>query len=127
MGLILGLFIPRFAQISNRWLVTTTHTIAKYSYGIFLTHFFTIWLAMDEMSHLPMVYRLGTLVVVGGGLPILFYHGLEAPMTAFGKQLVDRDATSKALSAVRTTVSATEQLYEPVRLSRSRRAAENES
>lgn len=127
MGLILGLLIPRFAQISNRWLVTTTHTIAKYSYGIFMTHFFTIWLAMDEMSHLPIVYRLGTLVVVGAGLPILFYHVLEAPMTAFGKQLVDRRAMSKVLSVTHTTASGPEQLYEPVRFSRSRRAAENES
>jgi peptidoglycan/LPS O-acetylase OafA/YrhL len=127
MGLILGLLIPRFAQISNRWLVTTTHTIAKYSYGIFLTHVFTIWLAMDVMSHLPMVYRVGTLVVVGAGLPILFYHGLEAPMTAFGKQLVDRHVRSKVLWGTRTTVSAPEQLYEPVRFRQSRRAAENES
>ena len=97
MGLILGLLIPRFAQISNRWLVTTSHTIAKYSYGIFLTHFFAIWLAMDEMSHLPKVYRLGTLIVLGAGLPVLFYHGLEEPMTAFGKRLVDRQASLRLL------------------------------
>ncbi len=124
MGLILGVFIPRFAQISNRWLVTTTHTIAKYSYGIFVTHLFAIWLAMDVMSHLPMVYRVGTLVVVGAGLPILFYHGLEAPMTAFGKRLVDRQATSLAPSMARTTVTAVGQSHNRARHIQSRTATE---
>jgi peptidoglycan/LPS O-acetylase OafA/YrhL len=120
MGLILGVLIPRFAQISNRWLVTATHTIAKYSYGIFLTHFFTIWLAMDEMSHLPVVYRLGTLIVVGAGLPILLYHLLEEPMTAFGKQLVDRHATPAAPSVV----PAVGKSYDLVRRVRPQREAE---
>jgi peptidoglycan/LPS O-acetylase OafA/YrhL len=92
--LLLGLLMPRFRQISTDWLVVPSHAIAKYSYGIYLTQFFTIWLALEEMSHLPKIIRLGTLIVLGAGLPVFFYHVIEEPMIRFGKRLVDRPVTS---------------------------------
>ncbi len=95
--LVLGLLLPAFAQISTRWVVAASHTIAKYSYGIYLTQFFTIWLAMDRMSHLPIIYRLGTLIVLSAGLPVVLYHGIEEPMIRFGKQLVYGHVTPTAV------------------------------
>jgi peptidoglycan/LPS O-acetylase OafA/YrhL len=92
--LVLGLLVPRFAQISTRWVVATSQIVAKYSYGIYLTHFFSIWLAMEEMSHLPRVYRFAVLVVLSVGLPVLFYHCVEEPMIEVGKKLVDRHVAS---------------------------------
>jgi peptidoglycan/LPS O-acetylase OafA/YrhL len=96
--LTLGLLAPRFAQISTRWLVKASQTVAKYSYGIYLTHFFAIWLAMQEMSHLPKIYRFFVLVVLSAGLPVVFYNGIEEPMIRLGKRVADRYAASAASS-----------------------------
>lgn len=88
--LLLGLLMPWFSQIPTRWLVVASRTVAKYSYGIYLTELFTFWLALEEMSHLPKIVRLGTLIILSAGLPVLLYHAIEEPMIHFGKQLVDR-------------------------------------
>lgn len=88
--LILGFAVPRFAQISTRWLAVISHTIAKYSYGIYLTHFFTIWFAGQRLSYLPKIDRLGIFVLLSAGLPVLLYHGIEDPMIRVGKKLADR-------------------------------------
>lgn len=49
---MLGASAPFFAQITARWITEPSRTIAKYSFGIYLTHFFCIWLtftlAFDE-------------------------------------------------------------------------------
>jgi peptidoglycan/LPS O-acetylase OafA/YrhL len=107
--LTLGLLTPRFAQISTRWLVRTSQTVAKYSYGIYLTHFFAIWLAMQEMSHLPKIYRFSVLLVLSAGLPVIFYHGIEEPMIRLGKKVADRYATSATSEPEFAGISFSEQ------------------
>jgi peptidoglycan/LPS O-acetylase OafA/YrhL len=89
--LLLGLAVPYFAQISTRWLTESSHLVAKYSYSIYLVHFFCIWVAFDLLHYvLPRAVRLAlfaTLVIV---LPALFYRFLEEPMIRVGKKLADR-------------------------------------
>jgi peptidoglycan/LPS O-acetylase OafA/YrhL len=89
--LLLGLAVPYFAQISTRWLTEPSHLVAKYSYSIYLVHFFCIWVAFDLLHYvLPRPVRLAlfaTLVIV---LPVLFYRFLEEPMIRVGKKLADR-------------------------------------
>jgi peptidoglycan/LPS O-acetylase OafA/YrhL len=97
--LILGLAVPRFAQISSRWLVATCHVVAKYSYGIYLTHFFTIWFALQRLSHAPRIDRLFVLIVLSTGLPVVFYHGIEEPMIRLGKTLADRSRPLRLVKA----------------------------
>ncbi len=103
--LVIGLAAPFFAQISTKWITLPSHLIAKYSYGIYLTHFFCIWLAFERLHYvLPRLARLAlfaTLVIV---LPVLFYHFLEEPMITFGKRVAARFETgiaNKRFAAVR--------------------------
>ncbi len=103
--LVIGLAVPFFAQISTKWITIPSHLIAKYSYGIYLTHFFCIWLAFERLHYvLPRLARLAlfaTLVIV---LPVLFYHFLEEPMITFGKRVAARFETgiaNKRFAAVR--------------------------
>ena len=97
--LILGLTVPRFAQISIRWLVVICHVVAKYSYGIYLTHFFTIWFALQRLAHAPRIDRLLVLIILSAGLPVAFYHGIEEPMIRLGKTLADRSRPARLVKA----------------------------
>jgi|ERR1700722_1859188 len=90
LGLMFGCAVPRFSQLSVRWLVVASHFIAKYSYGIYLTHCFAIWLAFERMRDLPGEVRILVFIVSAIGLPILFYHVVEEPMIHIGKRLADR-------------------------------------
>ena len=89
--LALGASVPFFSQISAPWLRVPSHLIAKYSYGIYLTHFFSIWLAFHRLHDiLPRIVRLPVFVVLVTLLPIVFYHCLEEPMTLLGKRIANR-------------------------------------
>ena len=88
--LILGLAIPIFSQLSNRWLVEASRIIARYSYGIYLTHFFSIWLAFQHLSRLLMPAKLAVFLVSFVGLPVLLYHSVEQPGIRLGKKLADQ-------------------------------------
>jgi len=89
--LALGASAPFFSQISAHWLTVPSHLIAKYSYGIYLTHFFSIWLAFHRLHDvLPRIVRLPLFAFIVALLPIFFYHFLEEPMTLLGKRVTNQ-------------------------------------
>jgi peptidoglycan/LPS O-acetylase OafA/YrhL len=89
-GLILGLAVPRFVPLSSRWIVVPSQLIAKYSYGIYLTHFFSIWFAFEALQPLPKLMRMLVFAACAVGLPVFFYHAVEEPMINLGKKFTDR-------------------------------------
>jgi peptidoglycan/LPS O-acetylase OafA/YrhL len=88
--LSLGLAIPMFAPISNRFLVLASHLVAKYSYGIYLTHFFAIWFAFDYLAAHGALQKAAVFALLTTGLPIVCYHTIEKPMIGVGKRIADR-------------------------------------
>lgn len=86
-SLILGFAIPIFSQLRAKWMVVPSHLMARYSYGVYLTHFFCIWLAFERLSNLPKIARLFVFVILFIGLPVLLYHLVEEPMIRMGKKL----------------------------------------
>ena len=95
--LMIGAAAPFFSQISARWLTIPAQLIAKYSYGIYLTHFFCIWLVFSRLHYvLSRTARLGLFVVLVFGLPVLLYHVLEEPMIGVGKRVARRFETRAA-------------------------------
>ena len=89
--LLLGLAVPFFAQITNRWITRPAHLLAKYSYGVYLTHFFCIWFCFERLhAVLPRVVRLGLFAGLLAVLPLLFYHTLEEPLIRVGKRVSGR-------------------------------------
>ena len=89
--LALGASVPFFAQISSPLLTEPSRLIAKYSYGIYLTHFFCIWLMFDRLHFvLPRAARFPLFVALVVLLPLGFYHFLEEPMTKLGKRIAKR-------------------------------------
>ena len=82
--LLTGLAIPQFAEMRSLWLRRTSQLIAKYSYGIYLMHYFCMWLAFVVCSRFPAALQWGVFIIVLPASCMALYHGLEAPMILLG-------------------------------------------
>jgi peptidoglycan/LPS O-acetylase OafA/YrhL len=98
--LVTGLAIPRFKEPEQEWLRRGAQLVARYSYGIYLTHLFALWLAFVRLAALPMAGRWVVFLVMLIALPVLLYHAIEAPMIAYGARLADRWFARRASPAV---------------------------
>ncbi len=90
--LLLGLAIPWFGELSARWLNRASHIVAKYSYGIYLTHFAALMVAFRSFDHLPFAVQAAAFVAMALAFPYLAFHLVEQPMIAIGKRVGGRVA-----------------------------------
>jgi peptidoglycan/LPS O-acetylase OafA/YrhL len=88
--LILGLLIPSFSEISTHWLRTISHRIATYSYGIYVSHQFCIWIAFGLLASYSLWLRIPLLVASLVLLPVLLYYAVEKPMIEAGIRIASR-------------------------------------
>lgn len=95
--LILGLSIPFFAETRHRWLCLASNRIAMYSYGIYLSHQFCIWIAFGLLASSSLWLRVPVLIVSLVVFPVVMYHLIEKPMIRVGVRLAE------ALSKPRNT------------------------
>lgn len=82
--LALGLALPWFREIRFHGL---THIVAKYSYGIYLTHIAVMVFAFKYVGGWAAWPVFAVLAVAG---PLLAYHAIEAPGIALGGRLAKR-------------------------------------
>jgi peptidoglycan/LPS O-acetylase OafA/YrhL len=80
----LGLAIPHFGETTPGLLLRGAHVVAKYSYGIYLSHFFAIWCAFVWAGGLPTPVRWGLFTALVTLPPMPLYHGVEAPLIRAG-------------------------------------------
>jgi peptidoglycan/LPS O-acetylase OafA/YrhL len=85
--LVLGLCIPLFRQSASERFNRVAHTVARYSYGIYVFHCIALWIgyhgiATDSEVLKPLV-SLVALVLMA----VPAYHWLEAPMVRLGARL----------------------------------------
>lgn len=85
--LLLGLAIPFFAEISLPGVRVVAHTIAKYSYGIYLTH--TAALAIGFLLLRNRFAEWSVAMALATVLPLLMYHLVEHPGIQAGKKISD--------------------------------------
>ncbi len=88
--LLLGMAIPQFNQISQPLIVRASQLVARYSYGIYLTHFICIWLAFQALHWMPKPGQWAVFLVTALSLPVLLYHLIEAPMIQCGRRVASR-------------------------------------
>jgi peptidoglycan/LPS O-acetylase OafA/YrhL len=84
--LALGLAIPWFADLRLSFLNAISHTVAKYSYGIYLTHV----AIMSTAFRLPVPIAVQFLILIAGTffVPFALFHLIEDPLIRMGQGLV---------------------------------------
>ena len=82
--LLLGAAIPCFAEIQCRWWRLAAHLIAKYSYGIYLSHMPLLWVAFARLRGLPMAAKVAFVTCGVFLCPVALYHLVERPAIGAG-------------------------------------------
>lgn len=90
--LSLGLLMPYFRQTTNRVLRVIGHTIAKYSYGIYLLHMWAIAVAFYYLHLHSLAEKLAVETLIVIGLAPAAYHLIEKPLVDFGRRFANRPA-----------------------------------
>lgn len=100
--LLLGVSLPFFSELPFRWLDMTFKTVAKYSYGVYMTHQFTMAIAFVFLKN--PVAQWTTFVLLACALPFAAYHLIEHPGIELGRKIavrIERSAQPKrVLNAV---------------------------
>jgi peptidoglycan/LPS O-acetylase OafA/YrhL len=58
--------------------------IARYSYGIYLLHYFAIWIGFVVCRKLNIALQMAIFATVLVSLSVLLYHTVESPLIAAG-------------------------------------------
>jgi peptidoglycan/LPS O-acetylase OafA/YrhL len=82
--LAIGLGVSFFREMRENTVTRLTKRIARYSYGMYLFHYFAIWTAFVVCSGAGRMVQASVFVAVLGCLSVLMYHAVEAPLIAIG-------------------------------------------
>ena len=85
--LLLGLSLPFFREISWQPLKRAAHIVAKYSYGIYLTHLTAVVVFTHILRSHSLLLRIPIFLLMLVIPPLLLYHFVEEPMIKLGSRL----------------------------------------
>jgi peptidoglycan/LPS O-acetylase OafA/YrhL len=88
--LAIGLGVCLFRDMRANSVTWLTKRVARYSYGIYLLHYFAIWLGFAVFRSLNLGVQITIFVTVLTILPILLYHIVEAPLTSAGVRYAEK-------------------------------------
>jgi peptidoglycan/LPS O-acetylase OafA/YrhL len=97
--LLVGCIVVQCKELTFRPLCRACQVVARYSYGVYLTHGICIWFALDALALLPAGLRWTLFVVLTVTTPVILYHLVEAPLIGFGGRLVKRWAKRRVEAA----------------------------
>jgi peptidoglycan/LPS O-acetylase OafA/YrhL len=84
LSLGLGLLVAHVREGEWPWIHAVAGRIAKWSYGIYLSHMFVFWMALKAAS--PWL-RVGIVAVASVMIPWLLYRWIEDPFVRLGSLL----------------------------------------
>lgn len=100
LTLALGAALPLFRPLRTKWLARACHHVAKYSYGIYLAHPFSIAIGITFLQGHGLFIRLGAIVITMALFVIPAYHFLEKPMIDLGSRLAARTTQPEQVVSV---------------------------
>lgn len=83
---ILGAVIPMFRPLENDVFTRFAALIAKYSYGIYLSHLLILSIAFHILATKPKIVQWGVFALLMVAVPVVAYKAIEAPMIRFGRR-----------------------------------------
>jgi peptidoglycan/LPS O-acetylase OafA/YrhL len=89
----IGLTIPTCRPLENERLARGAKLIAKYSYGVYITHVLALG-AIDGLMPGPVIVQWAAMLILLPGLAYICYHGIEKHGIALGTRLAARCATN---------------------------------
>jgi peptidoglycan/LPS O-acetylase OafA/YrhL len=89
-SLSLGFTLPYFHRFAPSFFTSASHQIAKYSYGIYLSHPFALVLGCYLLHGRPLALQLSVEILTIAVASVAGYHLLEAPMIRLGSLLAAR-------------------------------------
>jgi peptidoglycan/LPS O-acetylase OafA/YrhL len=88
--LLIGFTLPSFRQIRSHAIKRASHIVAKYSYGIYLSHPFALVLGIYLLPHSPLLLQVVIVISATAIFSVAAYHLLELPMMQMGSRLAAR-------------------------------------
>jgi peptidoglycan/LPS O-acetylase OafA/YrhL len=82
-----GLMVTRCLESPYAWLNRFTHSIAKYSYGLYLGQVPVLWLAFVKLHYLSKSAQWCIFLFLIVLVPVASYHLIEAPLIRVGAGL----------------------------------------
>jgi peptidoglycan/LPS O-acetylase OafA/YrhL len=83
-ALALGVLVVQFREITTSAVAKGAHVVAKYSYGIYVSHVAVFWFAIYRLSHFPLALRILAGAVMSVLVPVALYHLVEHPCIKLG-------------------------------------------
>jgi peptidoglycan/LPS O-acetylase OafA/YrhL len=91
----LGFAIPQFAEVENNAMRTIAHTVAKYSYGIYLMHVPLLEVCFIHLHSLGVPLRCILFITLLAICSVAGYHLIEKPMIDLGHRLSGRMTSNR--------------------------------
>jgi peptidoglycan/LPS O-acetylase OafA/YrhL len=79
-----------FREMRENPLTRLTKGIARYSYGIYLLHYFAIWIGFVVCRRLNIELQIAIFAAALVSLSVLLYHTVEAPLIAAGVNISEK-------------------------------------
>jgi peptidoglycan/LPS O-acetylase OafA/YrhL len=95
--LALGLILPSIRDVQSPWIRKVSHTVATYSFGIYLFHPFMIAFGFYVLAGGPLGLQLAVEIVPLALAAFLGYHLVEKPMIVLGARVAARLAHERGL------------------------------
>jgi peptidoglycan/LPS O-acetylase OafA/YrhL len=96
----IGLGVCLFGELKVSLLTRLAQSIARYSYGIYLLHYFAMWFAFVILKNLNAGLQITIFVATLVSLPVILYHSIEAPLIAAGVKISERLKPLSLLSQI---------------------------
>ena len=87
-GIALGACL--FRELRENFFARLVRRIARYSYGIYLLHYFAMWLGFVVCRSLNAALQIAIFTATIVTLPVILYHCVEAPFIAAGVKFSER-------------------------------------
>jgi peptidoglycan/LPS O-acetylase OafA/YrhL len=86
----IGLGACLFRELPESFVTRLARRIAQYSYGIYLLHYFAMWLGFVICRDQSVGLQIAIFAAALASLAVILYHCVEAPITAAGVEISER-------------------------------------